>query len=90
MTGLPNIIYKAANDYFAFEVSVLYEPDPLIGGLRYCITFVAYALTTMAAGAYCSKTKNIRVPAVVGLGAFIVFNGEWILDLSLFRSIDTA
>ncbi|KAK5307007.1 hypothetical protein LTR99_002699 [Exophiala xenobiotica] len=28
----------------------------------------------MAAGVYCSKTKNIRLPAVIGLGAFIVFN----------------
>ena len=84
------MLYKAANDYFAFEVSVLYEPDPLIGGLRYCITFVAYALTTIAAGVYCSRTKNIRLPAVVGLGAFIVFNGKWLLEWYYFCFTDTA
>ena len=65
---------QAANDYYAFEVSTFYEPDPLLVGVRYSIAFIAYALTTTAAGAYCSKTRKIRFPTVIGLGAFVVYN----------------
>lgn len=57
--------FFAANNYFAFQVSVLYETDPLRTGIRYGINFIAYAVFAVLAGAFCSKTKMIRFPTVI-------------------------
>ncbi|CZR66918.1 related to potential drug facilitator PEP5 [Phialocephala subalpina] len=65
--------FFAANNYFAFQVSVLYETDSLRTGARYTITFIVYATMSVLAGAFCSKTKMIRFPTVVAFGFMTVF-----------------
>jgi len=67
------VSFFAANNYFAFEVSVLYETDPLRTGLRYGINFIVYAIAAVVAGVYCSKTKQARIPTVVAFCFFIIF-----------------
>lgn len=65
--------FFAANNYFAFEISVLYETDPLRTATRYSIGFVIYTLSTVAAGAFCSTTKKIRIPTVFAFCFMIIF-----------------
>jgi MFS family permease len=67
------LVFYAANNYFAFEVSVLYETDSLLTGLRYGIMMITYGTTAVLVGAYCSMTHRIRVPAVVGFVFMVVF-----------------
>jgi MFS family permease len=65
--------FFAANNYFAFEVSVLYETDPLRTGIRYGINFIVYAISAVVAGVLCSSTKRIRLPTVVAFCSMIIF-----------------
>jgi hypothetical protein len=58
------LVFFAANNYFAFEVSVLYETDPLRSGIRYEINFIVYGIAALLAGAYYSTTKKVRIPTV--------------------------
>ncbi|KAG4444107.1 hypothetical protein IFR05_000460 [Cadophora sp. M221] len=67
------ISFFAANNYFAFQVSVLYETDPLRTGIRYGINFILYALSAVLAGAYCSSTKQVRYPTVIAFCFMIAF-----------------
>ena len=67
------ISFFAANNYFAFEVSVLYETDPLRTGIRYGINFIMYALSAVLAGAFCSSTKKVRIPTVIAFCFMIIF-----------------
>jgi MFS family permease len=65
--------FFAANNYFAFEVSVFWETDPLITGVRYAINFMLYAISSALAGAFCSRTKMIRIPTVIAFCFFTLF-----------------
>ncbi len=65
--------FFAANNYFAFEVSVLYETDPLRTGIRYGVNFILYAISAILAGAFCSSTKKVRIPTVVAFCFMIIF-----------------
>jgi MFS family permease len=65
--------FFAANNYFAFEVAVLYETDPLITGLRYSINFITYAIFAVLGGAFCSKTKMVRIPTVIAFCFMVIF-----------------
>jgi MFS family permease len=67
------LVFFAANNYFAFESSVLYETDSLRVGIRYGINFIVYAIASMLAGAFCSSTKNVRYPTVVSFVFMIIF-----------------
>jgi MFS family permease len=67
------LVFYAANNYFAFEVSVLYETDSLLVGLRYGIMMITYGTTAVLVGAYCSLTHKIRIPAVVGFLFMVIF-----------------
>jgi MFS family permease len=68
------LVFFAANNYFAFEVGVFFETDPLRTGLRYSISFIAYAISSVLAGIYCSKTKKLRLPTVLAFLSIIIFN----------------
>lgn len=68
------ITFFAANNYFAFEVSTFYTADPLLVGLHYTIAFYAFMASALAAGAYCWKTKTIRLPILAAFLAFLVFD----------------
>ncbi len=65
--------FFAANNYFAFEVGVLYETDPLRTGIRYGINFITYAIAAILAGAFVSSTKKVRLPTVTAFVFMIIF-----------------
>jgi hypothetical protein len=65
--------FFAANNYFAFEVAIMYETDPLRTGIRYGINFILYAISAVLAGAFCSKTKVVRFPTVISFCFILLF-----------------
>ena len=67
------LVFFAANNYFAFEVTILYETDPLRTGIRYGINFIVYAIAAVLAGVFCSTTKKIKIPTAVAFISIIVF-----------------
>jgi MFS family permease len=64
------IAFFAANIYFAFQVSVLYETDSLIVGVRFSIAFMATIVASGCTGVYCAITKKVRWVTFV---AFVIF-----------------
>jgi hypothetical protein len=67
------LAFFSANNYFAFEISLLYETDPLSTAVRYSVAFILYLISTILAGAYCSTTKKLRIPTVVAFCFMIIF-----------------
>ncbi|KAH8682678.1 siderophore iron transporter [Xylariales sp. PMI_506] len=67
------LVFFAANNYFAFQVGVLYETDTLRTGLRYGVNMIVYSVSAVIAGFYCSTTKNVRWPTVVAFVSMIIF-----------------
>ncbi|KAL3295880.1 siderophore iron transporter [Colletotrichum asianum] len=67
------LVFFAANNYFAFQVGVLYETDALRTGLRYGVTMIVYGVAAVLAGLWCSKTRNVRWPTVVAFVTMIIF-----------------
>lgn len=67
------LVFFAANNYFAFQASILYETDPLRVGARYGINFIVYAIFAVLAGAYCATTKQVKIPSVVAFISMIIF-----------------
>jgi MFS family permease len=68
--------FFAANNYYAFEVSVLYETDPIRVGLRFCMVFFGSIVSSLAIAVYASITKQVRLPIVVSFALFVVFFGK--------------
>jgi hypothetical protein len=68
------LVFFTADNYFAFEVSTLYETDPLRVGICYGINFITYALSAVDVAIYCSATKTIRLPVIVAFSSFVIFN----------------
>lgn len=67
------LVFFAANNYFAFQVGILYETDSLRTGLRYAVNMIVYGVSAVLAGFYCSTTKNVRWPTVVAFVSMIIF-----------------
>ena len=67
------IAFFAANVYFAFQVSVLYETDFLIVGVRFSISFIATIAASLVTGFYCAMTKKVRWMTFAAFVIFIVF-----------------
>ena len=67
------VAFFAANTYFAFEVSVLYETDALIVGTRYSIMLIASMVGAGMAGFYCAVTRKVRWITVIAFAIFVVF-----------------
>ncbi|CAM1506340.1 Fc.00g059810.m01.CDS01 [Cosmosporella sp. VM-42] len=65
--------FFAANTYCAFQVSVLYESDSLIVGVRYSITFICSTIGGLVAGWYCAITRRSRFITVLAFVLFAVF-----------------
>jgi hypothetical protein len=68
------VVFFCANNFFAYEVSVLFSTDSLVTGAHYCIAFVAYAASAIFTGLWCSKRQTVRIPSVVAFGSFVIFN----------------
>ncbi|KAK5129287.1 hypothetical protein LTR08_003617 [Meristemomyces frigidus] len=67
------LVFLTANNYFAFEISVLYTTDPLEVGLHYTVPFWIFAASAISSGMYCSRTKTVRLPTVVAFISFTIF-----------------
>ena len=80
------MIFWAANNYFAFQVSVLYETDPMLVGLHFCIAFFAAIAAAASVVLISSFTKSIREPIVVSFIMFTIFYGK--ICLHDMRSTD--
>jgi hypothetical protein len=70
---IDGIAYIAMNSYFSFEVSVVYEMDPLRANLRYGMGYVACTIVACLAGAFCSATKTVRLPIIFAFSIMTVF-----------------
>ncbi|KAF6824041.1 siderophore iron transporter [Colletotrichum musicola] len=64
------VAFFAANTYFAFQVSVLYETDAVLVGTRYSLMAIASMVGSLICGWYCTVTRRLRWLTV---GAFLVF-----------------
>lgn len=65
--------FFAANQYFAYQVNVLYSTDTLIVGLNFGIVFLTYIPASLVVGLYCTKTKKVRWITVLAFIIFIIF-----------------
>lgn len=70
------MIFFAANNYFAFEVSVLYETSPMLVGLHFCVAFFAAVVASCSVVLITMFTKSIREPIVVSFVLFMIFYGK--------------
>ena len=67
--------FFAANQYFAFQASVLYKTPTVIVGLKYSLTMMVSIPAALIAGIYCTVTKTVRWLTVL---AFLVFVGFFV------------
>ena len=67
------VAFFATNSYFSLEVSILYESDPLRSTLRYSVSFILSCTTAIVIGAYCSRTKTVRLPAIFAFSLMTAF-----------------
>ncbi|KAL2206926.1 MFS general substrate transporter [Sarocladium strictum] len=68
------VVFFCANNFFAYEVSVLFSTDSLVTGAHYCIAFVMFAVSAIFTGLWCSKRHTIRIPSVIAFASFVIFN----------------
>ena len=64
------VAFFAANQYFAFEVAVLYETDAVLVGTRYSIQGICAMVSAALTGLYCAYARKARWFTVV---AFLIF-----------------
>lgn len=69
------LCFFAANNFFPFQVAVLFASDPLQVGLRYSVAFYAMIASCVGIAIWSSITKTIRIPAVLAYLSFTIFNG---------------
>jgi hypothetical protein len=69
------MVFFAANNYYAYEMGVLFETDPFRVGLRFGITFIASMVSSIMIAIFSSITNHIRTPIVASFAMFVVFNG---------------
>lgn len=68
--------FFAANNFFALEMSLLFETDPVRVGLRFSIVFFTAILSASCVATYASAKKDIRTPTVLSFVAFLIFDGQ--------------
>jgi len=81
------VSFFAANNYFGFQVGLLFDRDLLLTGATYSITWITYMIGTLIAGWYCSRTATLRLPVIISFISFIIF---FALMISLNLSSGTA
>jgi hypothetical protein len=67
------LVFFASNNYFAFEVTTLYETVVIIVGVRYSLFAITFGISTYVTGYYCSRTKTVRLPAVLSFTLLLAF-----------------
>ena len=73
---IDGMAFQASNNYFAFEVSVLFETDPVRVGLRFAIVFFAAIASSFVCAIYSSYRKTVRGPIVLSFVLFTIFFGK--------------
>jgi len=71
------MIFWAANNYFAFQVSTLYETDSMLVGLHFCIAFFTAFAASASVALISTFTKAIREPIVASFIMFTIFYGRF-------------
>ncbi len=71
---IEGMVFFSANNYFGFEVVVLYGFNQFKAGLYYSVAWYCLIISTTTAGIYCSRTKTVRVPTMIAFGFFVLFN----------------
>lgn len=84
------LIFWAANNYYSFQVSVLYETDGLLTGLHFAIAFFSAIVASASVVLITSLTKRLREPILVSFLMFTIFFGKSILSKRLWDSTDTG
>jgi hypothetical protein len=67
------LVFFAANNYFAFQVGVLYETDALIVSTRYAIMCIVSIFAAVAAGYIISVTRKLRWITVASFVLLVAF-----------------
>jgi hypothetical protein len=67
--------FFAANNYFAFEASVIFETDAVRVGLRFCIVFFASMASSLLVAVYSTWSKNVHAPIILSFALFTTFFG---------------
>ncbi|KAF5987292.1 hypothetical protein FCOIX_995 [Fusarium coicis] len=65
--------FHCGNNYFAFEVSVLFATDSLVIGAQYSMAFIALGISAILSGMCCSMSKALRFPIILAFGFKILF-----------------
>lgn len=78
------MIFWAANSYFAYQVSVLYETDAMLVSLHFCIAFFVATVAAVSVGFITVLTKAVREPIVVSFVMFTLFFGTFHPVLCVF------
>jgi MFS family permease len=68
------MVFFASNNYFGFEIAVLYDQNQFKAGLYYTVAWYTLIVSTIIAGIYCSRSKTIRLPLMLAFGSFTLYN----------------
>ncbi|KAF4339929.1 drug facilitator PEP5 [Fusarium beomiforme] len=67
------IAFIAANSYFAFQVSLVYDASLLSAGGNFALMFVTTSVFSPLFGLWSSKRKVLRLPLIIGALLLLVF-----------------
>lgn len=67
------VAFFAANEYFAFQVSVLYETDAVLVAARYSIMLITAMVSAALTGLYCAIVRKVRWATFTAFVIFIIF-----------------
>lgn len=70
------MIFWAANNYFAYEVSILYETNAMLVVLHFAIAFFTAIAAAISVGVISTFTKAVREPIVASFIMFTIFFGK--------------
>ena len=87
---IDGMAFQASNNYFAFEVSVLFETDPVRVGLRFAIVFFAAVASSFFCAIYSSYRKTVRGPIVLSFVLFTIFFGKTAPEETALRNENIA
>lgn len=73
------MIFWAANNYFAYEVSVLYETNAMLVVLHFAIAFFTAVAASISVVLISSFTKAVREPIVASFIVFTIFFGTLLM-----------
>ncbi|RVX75917.1 hypothetical protein B0A52_00274 [Exophiala mesophila] len=70
---LEGLAFVAANNFLAFQVSVLYVTRPILIGVNFSVSWIAYIFACIAAAMICYRFKQLKLVAAAGFMFFTIF-----------------